>query len=85
MLPHEQIADALDIAGRIRCWAALVLSSGLPAPACEHLLDIAKRYGMHLLGPNSLGFQRPQLKLNASARVRWRGRARWRWCRNRVR
>ena len=66
-LPHEQIADALDIAGRIRCRAALVLSSGLPAPACEHLLAIAKRYGMHLLGPNSLGFQRPQLKLNASA------------------
>lgn len=66
-LPHEQIADALEIAGRIRCRAALVLSSGLPAAACENLLDIAKRHGMHLLGPNSLGFQRPQLKLNASA------------------
>ena len=66
-LPHEQIADALEIAGRIRCRAALVLSSGLPAPACEHLLAIAKHHGMHLLGPNSLGFQRPQLLLNASA------------------
>jgi len=66
-LPHEQIADALEVAGRIRCRAALVLSSGLPAPACEQLLAIAKHHDMHLLGPNSLGFQRPPLKLNASA------------------
>ena len=66
-LPHEQIADALEVAGRIHCRAALVLSSGLPAPACEDLLAIARHHGLQLLGPNSLGFQRPQLKLNASA------------------
>ena len=66
-LPHEQITDALEVAGRIHCRAALVLCSGLPAGACENLLAIAKRHGLHLLGPNSLGFQRPQLKFNASA------------------
>jgi acetyltransferase len=65
-LPHEALAAALEIAGRIRCRAAVVLSSGLPAALCTELQGIAKRHGMHLLGPNSLGFQRPHLKLNVS-------------------
>ncbi len=65
-LPAEQIAAALEIVGRIRCRAALVLSSGLPAALCAELHLIARRHGVYLLGPNSLGFQRPQLKLNAS-------------------
>ena len=66
-LPHDQIEPALEIAGRIRCRAALVLSSNLPAPRCAALHAVARRHGMQLLGPNSLGFQRPLLKLNASA------------------
>ncbi len=66
-LPPDQVAAALEVTGRIRCRAALVLSSGLPAAPCAELLAIAKRHGVHLLGPNSLGFQRPLLKLNASA------------------
>ncbi|WP_119156385.1 GNAT family N-acetyltransferase [Caldimonas tepidiphila] len=65
-LPPGQIAAALEIAGRIRCRAALVLSTGVPGNDCAELLAIARRYGVHLLGPNSLGFQRPHLKLNAS-------------------
>ncbi|MEK8045298.1 bifunctional acetate--CoA ligase family protein/GNAT family N-acetyltransferase [Ideonella margarita] len=66
-LPHDQIESALEIAGRIRCRAGLVLSANLPATACARLHAIARQYGVQLLGPNSLGFQRPQLKLNASA------------------
>ncbi|MEY8875332.1 MAG: GNAT family N-acetyltransferase [Leptothrix sp. (in: b-proteobacteria)] len=65
-LPHERIAAALEVAARLRCRAALVLSSGLPAAQCSELQAIAKRHDMLLLGPNSLGFQRPHLKLNAS-------------------
>jgi acetyltransferase len=66
-LPHEQVAAALEIAGRVRCRAALILSNGLPLPLCAELHQTARRHGVHLLGPNSLGFQRPQLELNASA------------------
>ena len=66
-LPAEQVAEALEIAGRVRCRAALVLSTGLPMAMCQTLHQTAKRYGVQLLGPNSLGFQRPALKLNASA------------------
>ena len=66
-LPSEQMTAALEIVGRIRCRAALILSAGLPPALCNELHQIARRYGVNLLGPNSLGFQRPQLKLNASA------------------
>ncbi len=65
-LPQAQIPAALEIAGRIRCRAALVLGSGLPAAQCTELHQTARRYGMHLLGPNSLGLQRPAIRLNAS-------------------
>ncbi|MDE2452685.1 MAG: acetate--CoA ligase family protein, partial [Burkholderiales bacterium] len=66
-LPPEQIAAALEVVGRIRCRAALVLSSGVSLALASELHAIAQRAGVQLLGPNSLGFQRPSLALNASA------------------
>jgi acetyltransferase len=66
-LPAAHCEAAMEIVGRIRCRAALVLSSGLPPSLCDALHSIARRAGVHLLGPNSLGFQRPGLALNASA------------------
>jgi acetyltransferase len=66
-LPADDCAAALEITGRIRCRAALLLTSGLSLTQCQALHAIAQRYGVHLLGPNSLGFQRPALGLNASA------------------
>ncbi len=65
-LPAEQTLAALEVVGRIRCRAALILSSGLGPELCTELHQVAQRYGVHLLGPNSLGFQRPALGLNAS-------------------
>ncbi|MGD9774782.1 GNAT family N-acetyltransferase [Diaphorobacter sp.] len=64
--PPQDLAAALEVAGRINCRAALVLSSGVDAQQAEQLRKIARREGMHLLGPNSLGMQRPSLQLNAS-------------------
>ncbi|MBL8329660.1 MAG: bifunctional acetate--CoA ligase family protein/GNAT family N-acetyltransferase [Rubrivivax sp.] len=66
-LPADQIAAALEVAGRIRARAAVVLSSGLSTEQCAQLHAIARRHGVLMLGPNSLGFQRPALGLNASA------------------
>ncbi len=65
-LPADQTLAALEVVGRIRCRAALVLSSGIAPELCTALHQVAQRYGVHLLGPNSLGFQRPALGLNAS-------------------
>jgi acetyltransferase len=66
-LPPQEIAAALEVAGRIRCRSALVISSGIDGGQAAVLKKIAQREGLHLLGPNSLGFQRPHLQLNASA------------------
>ena len=66
-LPPEQMGAALEIVGRIRCRAALLLGSAVPPELCTELLQTAKRYGVHLLGPNTLGLQRPAIGLNASS------------------
>ena len=65
-LPQVDVAAALGIAARMACRSALVISSGMPADTAQELARIARREGMHLLGPNSLGFQCPRLQLNAS-------------------
>ena len=66
-LPPEEIQAALELAGRIRVKAALVLSAGIAAAQAAELRRVAQQQGIWLLGPNSQGFQRPQLQLNASA------------------
>jgi acetyltransferase len=66
-LPPRDIAAALEAAGRMTCRAALIISNGVGADQAAELRRIAQREGVLLLGPNSLGFQRPKLGLNASA------------------
>ncbi len=66
-LPHDQVLSALEVVGRIRCRAALILSTGMPAALCTELHQSARRHGISLLGPNSMGMQRPALGLNASS------------------
>lgn len=65
-LPNDQVGSALEIAARMNCRTALVIGSGIGPDHAEVLERIARRAGMHLLGPNSLGVQRPPLQLNAS-------------------
>ncbi len=65
-LPPTEVAAALEVAGRIKCRAALVISTGIDATQAAELHKIARRDGIYLLGPNCLGFQRPHLNLNAS-------------------
>lgn len=69
-LPAEDIPLALELAARVVCRAALLISSGITAAMALELKRIAQQEGIHLLGPNSLGFQRPQLQLNAMAGAR---------------
>ena len=66
VLPPQDVPAALEVAGRIKCRSALVVSSGTNAALAADLHRVAKRHGMHLLGPNCLGFQSPRRGLNAS-------------------
>jgi len=65
-LPHAEAIEALEVAGRIKCRAAPVVGSGTPPDVAAEMHRVARRHGMHLLGPNSLGLQRPRSGLNAS-------------------
>ncbi|NMM79524.1 GNAT family N-acetyltransferase [Acidovorax sp. SRB_14] len=66
-LPAQDLPAALEVAARIGSRAALVISSGVGAAEAAELKKIAQREGIYLLGPNSMGLQRPVLGLNASA------------------
>ncbi len=65
-LPPPEAGAALELAARMACRTALVIGSGVRADKAGELTAIARRHDIHLLGPNSLGLQRPALKLNAS-------------------
>ena len=65
-LAPKDVAAALELVGRIKCPSALVVSAGIDALQAAELTKIARREGIHLLGPNCRGFQRPHLQLNAS-------------------
>ena len=65
-LPPQDVPAALEVAGRIGARAALIISSGMGASEAAELKKIAQREGIYLLGPNSLGLQRPLLGMNAS-------------------
>ncbi|APW47317.1 bifunctional acetate--CoA ligase family protein/GNAT family N-acetyltransferase [Rhodoferax antarcticus] len=65
-LPPSEVPAALELAGRIKCRSALVISSGIDAAMAAELHKQASRDDIYLLGPNCLGFQRPHLMLNAS-------------------
>ena len=65
-LPNDELAFALEVAGRIQCRAALILSTGVEGALARELHGIARKHDIHLLGPNCLGYQRPRLNINAS-------------------
>src|SRR3990167_5739226 len=65
-LPFADIAPAIELASRMDCTAVMVLSSGISAEQAEVLHKVADQAGVHLLGPNGLGIQRPPSQLNAS-------------------
>lgn len=65
-LPVSDIVSALDLAGRLKHESAVIISTGIDIATSNQLKDLAKHYSIQLLGPNTMGFQRPHLHLNAS-------------------
>ena len=65
-LPTKDLITALDLAGRLKHQSAVIISTGIDKATSDQLKELAKHYGMKLLGPNTMGYQRPHLHLNAS-------------------
>ncbi|MFZ4427775.1 MAG: GNAT family N-acetyltransferase [Saprospiraceae bacterium] len=64
-----EVAEACGLAGAGGLMIAMPDFNGGVTPSPEEkaqVLEICKRYGMRLLGPGTLGFLAPHLKLNAS-------------------
>ncbi len=86
-LPPKEMAATLG-AGQPACtaappWCCPAASVPTRPPSCK---KVAEREGIHLLGPNCLGLQRPPLATQRQCG----GPAgavsgRWRWCRSRAR
>lgn len=64
-LPQDEQLAALELVGRMGCPTAMILSHGVEAAHARQLHLTAVHAGVYLLGPNSLGIQRPSLQLNA--------------------
>lgn len=65
-LPWPDVTPAIELAGRMGCRSALLISSGYSGDQASAVKKAAKQAGLSLLGPNSLGLQRPLMQLNAS-------------------
>ncbi len=65
-LPLADVGPAIELAGRVGCKAAMVLSNGVTAEQAEEMKKVAREAGIYLLGPNCAGIQRPPSLLNAS-------------------
>ncbi len=66
-LEVDKLLPALESVARMGCKAVLILSRGVDEGLADKLSAVAEQAGVILLGPNSMGLQRPHLGLNASA------------------
>src|SRR3989344_1782142 len=72
IVPAVAVPDVLRQCGEKSVQAAIVISSGFKETGIDgagretELQEIAKQYGIALLGPNCLGFLHPKIGLNAS-------------------
>ncbi len=66
-VPKERVAEALERAGRRGVRGAIILTTGFSPGEAKALADKARRYGMRLIGPGSLGLvhTHPEVRLAA--------------------
>jgi acetyltransferase len=69
--PANTVQTIVEQCGKAGVHGAVVVSAGFnetgnETKAHDELLHTAKKYGMRIIGPNCLGFIRPEIHLNAS-------------------
>ncbi|MBH0238235.1 bifunctional acetate--CoA ligase family protein/GNAT family N-acetyltransferase [Methylobrevis albus] len=68
-VPPAAVEEAVDALGRRGARGAVIITAGLgrgPGSIAEAVLATARRHGMRLIGPNSIGLIAPPAGLNAS-------------------
>ncbi|TAK73658.1 MAG: bifunctional acyl-CoA synthetase/GNAT family N-acetyltransferase, partial [Gammaproteobacteria bacterium] len=70
--PAATVPEIIKACGEKSIPLAIIISAGFSEMGAQgkaleqSILDIAKRYNIHFIGPNCLGVMRPQAKLNAT-------------------
>jgi len=70
--PASTVPGIVTQCGQAGVAGAVIISAGFGEmgaegeEACRDILEIARRYGIRIIGPNCLGFMNPSLHLNAS-------------------
>ena len=62
---NRVVSAALDVAVKLRCKVAVVMTDHSDAADSRRWLEQAQRAGMRLLGPGTMGFVRPAIGLDA--------------------
>lgn len=62
---NRVVAAALEAAAKMRCRAVVVMTDQSDAADSRNWLDQARRAGMRMLGPGTMGFVRPSVGLDA--------------------
>lgn len=72
VVPAKSVAEVMEQAGQKGTKAVTIISAGFSEGDAEGkerekvVIEIARKYGMRIVGPNSLGVISPHYKLNAS-------------------
>lgn len=69
-VPPDHLAEAVDQAGRRGAAAAVIFTPDVSPGLCEAARATARRYGLRLLGPGSIGLAAPRARLDASLLAR---------------
>ncbi len=70
--PAKTVPDVMEECGRAQVKGVIIVSAGFketgPAGKAleEAILEIAKKYGIRVIGPNCIGIIRPKINLNAT-------------------
>jgi acyl-CoA synthetase (NDP forming) len=65
-VPPAAVADTAEACGRRGVRGLVVFTAAVDAPAGAELLDICRRHGMRLIGPNCFGIAVPSIGLDAT-------------------
>jgi acetyltransferase len=70
--PAKTVPDVMEECGRAGVKGAIIVSAGFKETGAEgkaledRILEVKKRYGMRVIGPNCIGIIRPRTNLNAT-------------------
>jgi acetyltransferase len=64
--PPKTVPGVIDELGRKGCRAAIVITAGVTGDLAKAMLEAARPYLLRIIGPNCIGVQLPNLKLDAS-------------------